>query len=240
MGGCRRSRVRDIFLKAIGDGRRYLLESEAKEVCRLYGIPVVKTFTARSLSEAVEIANEIGYPVVLKVLSPDILHKSDVGGVKLNLKSPEEVARAYNEIMDNVRKVKPEARIIGVTVQEMAPEGLEVIIGGVKDEFFGHAVMFGLGGVFVEILRDITFRIVPLTRVDVEEMIREIKAYPLLKGVRGIPPRDIEALVNTILKVSELLHENPEIKELDLNPTRVYEKGKGVKVLDARIILEKE
>jgi len=238
MGQSRRGKVKEVFNKATSEGRKYLLESEAKEVCYLYDIPVVKTIVARSKEEAVKIANEMGYPVVLKILSPDILHKSDVGGVKVNLKSAGEVAKAYDEIMESVRKAKPDARIIGVTVQEMAPEGLEVIIGGIKDEFFGHAVMFGLGGIFVEILKDVAFGIVPLTRRDDEEMIREIKSYPVLEGARGLPPRDINALVDTILKVSTLLQENPEIKEMDLNPTRVYEKGKGVKVLDARIILE--
>ena len=238
MSQSRRDKVEEIFNRAISEGRKYLLESEAKEVCSLYGIPVVKTIVARSKEEAIKIANEIGYPVVLKILSPDILHKSDVGGVKINLRTPEEVAKAYDEILENVKKVKPDARIIGVTVQEMAPEGLEVIIGGIKDAFFGHAIMFGLGGIFVEVLKDVSFGIVPLTRRDVEDMIREIKSYPVLEGARGMPPRDIEALIDTILKVSYLLQENPEIKEMDLNPTRVYERGKGVKILDARIILE--
>ncbi|MEM2538746.1 MAG: acetate--CoA ligase family protein, partial [Candidatus Methanomethylicia archaeon] len=181
-------------------------------------------------------SREIGYPVVFKIVSPDIIHKSDVGGVIINIKNEEEAKNAYKKIMDNVKKHNPNAKIVGILVQEMAPAGLEVIIGGIKDPQFGHAIMFGLGGIFVEILKDVTFRIVPITREDAEEMIREIRGYPLLKGYRGQPPVDENAIIEALMKTSKLLMDFPKIEQLDLNPIFAYEKG--IKVIDARIILE--
>jgi acetyl-CoA synthetase (ADP-forming) len=230
------SKVSSIFKEVRKSGRKHLLEVEAKSVCMEYGIPVTKFRLAKSEAEAVKVAEEMGYPVVLKIVSPDILHKSDVGGVMLNLENAKEVRKAYKQIMENVKKHKKNAEILGVLVQEMAPPSTEVIVGAIKDPQFGHALMFGLGGVFVEILKDVTFRIVPITEDEAREMISEVKAYPLLKGYRGTPPADIEAIVQILLKTSRLVSENPEIKELDLNPIMVYEKG--AKTVDARIILE--
>jgi acyl-CoA synthetase (NDP forming) len=201
-----------------------------------YGIPVTRFRLAKSEAEAVKFAEEMGYPVVLKIVSPDIIHKSDVGGVTLNLKNAKEVRKAYKQIMENVKKHKKDAEIVGVLVQEMAPPSTEVIVGAIKDPQFGHALMFGLGGVFVEVLKDVTFRIVPISEEEAREMIGEVKAYPLLRGYRGMPPADIEAIVQILLKTSRLVSEHPEIKELDLNPIMVYEKG--AKTVDARIILE--
>ena len=229
-------RVSSIFDEARKKGRNFLLEPEAKAVCTEYGIPITAFRVAKTEEEALKFADDIGYPLVLKIVSPDVIHKSDVGGVVINLKTPEEVRRAYRKILANVRKHKADAEIIGILVQEMAPKSTEVIIGATKDPQFGPALMFGLGGVFVEILEDITFRIAPITERDAREMITEVKAYPLLKGYRGQPPADIEAIINILLNTSRLVMNHPEIKELDLNPIMVYEKG--AKTVDARIILE--
>jgi acetyl-CoA synthetase (ADP-forming) len=225
-----------ILEKVAEVGRRNLLENEAKTVCMEYSIPVTKFKLAKNEVEAVEAAEEIGYPVVLKVVSPDIVHKSDVGGVLLNLKNSSDVQSAYKQILENVKAKKKDAKIMGVLVQEMAPPSTEVIVGAIKDPQFGYALMFGLGGVFVEVLKDVTFRIAPLTEAEAREMITEVKAYPLLRGYRNIPPADIDAIVHVLLNTSRLVMENPKIKELDLNPIIVYEKG--AKTVDARIILE--
>ena len=216
-------------------GRKFLLEPEAKTVCMKYGIPVTKFGVAKTVEEAVKLAEEIGYPVVLKVVSPDVIHKFDVGGVVLNLKSPEEVRKAFNQILENVRRHMPNAKVLGVTVQEMAPPSTEVIVGAIRDPQFGPVLMFGMGGIFVEVLKDVTFRIAPITEEEAKEMIAEIRAYPLLKGYRGMPPADKEAIAQILVNTSHLMMENPEISELDLNPIIVYENG--AKTVDARIML---
>jgi len=230
------STVSKIFDKVGKEGRKILLESEAKTVCRAYGIPVTDFEVAKNEAEAVEFADEIGYPVVLKIVSPDVIHKSDVGGVIVNIKDAEDVQKAYEQIMDSVKRHKPNAEIVGVLVQEMAPQSTEVIVGATKDPQFGPTLMFGLGGIFVEIMKDVIFRIAPITEDEAREMITEVKAYPLLKGYRNTPPADIEAIVKILLNTSRLVMEHQEIKELDLNPIMVYEKG--AKTVDARIILE--
>ena len=226
----------EIFSRVRKEGRKFLLEPEAKTVCRDYGIPVTNFRIAENETEAVEFAKDIGYPVVLKIVSPEIIHKSDVGGVIINLKDSKDVQNAYKQIMDNIQKHKPNAKIIGMLVQEMAPSSTEVIVGATKDPQFGPAIMFGLGGIFVEVLRDVTFRIAPVTEDEAREMITEVRAYPLLKGYRNTPPADIDAIVKILLNTSRLVTDHEEIKELDLNPIMVYEKG--AKTVDARIILE--
>jgi acetyl-CoA synthetase (ADP-forming) len=230
------TKTSDIFTEASKTGRKYLLETEAKTVCMEYKIPVTNFKLAKNEDESVKFAEEIGYPVVLKIVSPDIIHKSDVGGVIVNLKSSTDVRNAYKQIIENVKKHKPKAKIVGVLVQEMAPASTEVIVGAIKDPQFGPAIMFGLGGIFVEVLKDVTFRVAPITEDEAREMISEVKAYPLLKGYRNTPPADIEAIVKILLNTSKLVMEHEEIKELDLNPIMVYEKG--AKTVDARIILE--
>jgi acetyl-CoA synthetase (ADP-forming) len=201
-----------------------------------YGIPVPKSRLAESEATAIKFADEIGYPVVLKIVSPDIVHKSDVGGVLVNIQNAKEVGAAYRQIIANIKKHKADARIVGVLVQEMAPSSTEVIVGSTKDQQFGPVLMFGLGGVFVEILKDVTFRVAPITEEEARDMVTEVKAYPLLKGYRGSPPADIDAIVNILLATSRMVQEHSEIKELDLNPVMVYRKG--AKTVDARIILE--
>jgi acetyl-CoA synthetase (ADP-forming) len=225
-----------IILEASKKGRKHLLETEAKTVCMEYGIPVTKFELAKDEEKAVKLAEEIGYPVVLKIVSPDVIHKSDVGGVIVNVKDARDVQQGYNQIIDSVKKHKPDADITGILVQEMAPQSTEVIVGATKDPQFGPTLMFGLGGIFVEILKDVTFRIAPITKDEAQEMIREVKAYPLLKGYRNRSPADIEAIVKILLNTSKLVMKHQEIKELDLNPIMVYEKG--AKTVDARIILE--
>jgi acyl-CoA synthetase (NDP forming) len=225
-----------IFDNVREERRKFLLETEAKAVCMEYGIPVTEFKLAKSEGEAVEFADEIGYPIVLKIVSPEIIHKSDVGGVIINLKDRKGVGDAYKKILRNVRKYKAKAKIVGILVQEMAPSSTEVIVGATKDPQFGPAIMFGLGGIFVEILKDVTFRIAPITEEEAREMITEVKAYPLLKGYRNIPPADIDSIAKILLNTSKLVMQHEEIKELDLNPIMVYEKG--AKTVDARIILE--
>jgi acetyl-CoA synthetase (ADP-forming) len=216
--------------------RKTLLETEAKTICAEYGIPVTKFELARTEDEAVKLARKIGYPVVLKIVSTDIIHKSDIGGVLVGLKSDEEVKDGYSKVLENARKNASHAKIEGVLVQEMAPPSTEVIVGAVKDPQFGPALMFGLGGIFVEVLKDVTFRIAPIGEDEARGMITEVKAYPLLKGYRNTPPVDIDAIVDILLRTSQLVTENDEIKELDLNPIMVYRKG--AKTIDARILLE--
>jgi len=230
--------VEEIIERALSQRRKWLLEPEAKEVCRQFQIPVPEFGVAVSKEEAVNLANKIGYPVVLKIISPQVIHKSDVGGVIIGLKSDAEIREAYDKIIERVRKKVPNAIIEGVLVEKMYPSDVEVIVGMTKDPQFGPAIMFGLGGIFVEILKDVSFRIVPINEEDAREMIQEIKAYPILAGVRGKEQRDIDAIVKIILKVSELVSRYKQINQLDLNPIFVYEKGKGAVAVDARIILE--
>jgi acyl-CoA synthetase (NDP forming) len=225
-----------IIAKALKEGRKNLLETEAKAICTEYGIPITKFKLAKNEAEAVKFADAVGYPVVLKIVSPDIIHKSDVGGVLVDLKNARDVRNGYTQIIKNVKKHNEKTRIVGILVQEMAPPSTEVIVGMTKDPQFGQALMFGLGGIFVEVLKDVTFRIAPITADEACEMINEVKAYPLLKGYRGTPPADIEAISKILLSTSKLVMEHNEIKELDLNPIMVYRKG--AKTVDARITLE--
>jgi acyl-CoA synthetase (NDP forming) len=230
------NKTSEIIAQVRREGRKALLETEAKTICMEYAIPVTTFKLAKNEKEAVTFAEQIGFPVVLKIVSPEIIHKSDAGGVMVNLKNASEVQDTYCKILENAKKYNAAARIDGVLVQEMAPQSTEVIVGAIKDPQFGQTLMFGLGGIFVELLKDVTFRVAPITQQDAEEMITEVKAYPLLKGYRNTPPTDINAIVKVLLDTSKLIMDYPEIKELDLNPVMAYEKG--AKTVDARIILE--
>jgi len=205
------------------DNRLTLGDMEAREVIAAYGIPVPESQLACSPDEAVKLANAIGYPVVMKIISPDILHKSDVGGVKVGIMNPAEVRDAYDLITYRARRFMPDADIWGVSVQQMVPTGKEIIIGVNRDPQFGPLIMFGMGGIYVEVLKDVTFRLAPLSRQDAEEMIREIRTYRLLRGVRGEPPVDFQALTEVLLRVSQLVMDFPEIVELDINPLMALE-----------------
>jgi acyl-CoA synthetase (NDP forming) len=236
-----RERALEVIALARADGRNSLTEIEAKEVFASYGLPVTSTVLAKTENEAIKLAKEIGFPVVMKIVSPDILHKSDAGGVKVNIKDEDGVRDAFRTIMTNSLKYKSNANIHGIAVQEMAPWGTEVILGSVNDPTFGPTIMFGLGGIFVEVLKDVTFRVAPVATNQALRMLSEIRGAPILAGVRGEKPRDREALANTICMYSTMILDlQDEISESDANPVLVYEEGRGLKVVDARIILKKK
>jgi acyl-CoA synthetase (NDP forming) len=215
---------------------RQMTEVEAKELLKKAGIPVIETRLAQTKKEATAFSKDMGFPIVMKIVSPDIIHKSDIGGVKTGITSLAQVNRYYSEIISSVRQSQPDARIEGISVQKMARPGVEVIIGMNKDPQFGPVIMFGLGGIWVEVLKDVSFRIVPVMKRDAAEMVKEIKGYAMLQGYRGQEPVDVAYLEKLIVKVSDFIEKNPQIKELDLNPLIAY--GDGAVAVDARIILE--
>ena len=227
---------KEIIQKARAERRILLSEIESKELIKEAGINVTDTKLARSKKDVIPISDQMGYPVVLKIASHEITHKSDAGGVKLGIGSPEDVGKAYDEILASVAQKYPTAAIEGITVQKAARPGIEVIIGMFKDAQFGPVLMFGLGGIWVEVLKDVSFRIVPLTKKDAASLIREIKGYPLLEGRRGREAVDQSSLEEALLKLSVFVEKYPEIKELDLNPIFAYEEG--YLAVDARIVLE--
>lgn len=231
--------AREVIRKARADGRDSLTEIEAKQVFAAYGMPVTVTELAKTEDEAVELARKVGFPVVMKIVSPDILHKSDAGGVKVNLKDEAGVRDAFNTILKNAKAYKASAIIHGIAVQEMAPWGTEVILGSVNDPTFGPTMMFGLGGIFVEVLKDVTFRVAPVADTQALQMLEEIRGAPILAGVRGEAARDKKALSEVICQYSTMILDlKDEIAESDANPVLIYENGAGVKVVDARIILK--
>ena len=227
-----------IIQAARTDGRQALLEHQAKRLFALHGAPVPAEFVARTAAEAVEIAQKIGSDVVLKIISPDILHKSDAGGVRIALRTEEEIQRAFEEITANAHNFDPQADIRGVLVSPMAEDGVEIIIGTKFDDQFGPVIMYGLGGIMVEILKDVSFRVLPITSTDARKMIAETKSYPILKGARGKPPLDEKAIRKLLLLCSEIAEAYPDIQEMDLNPVIVHETG--LSIVDARVILKTE
>jgi acetyltransferase len=229
-------RVKAVFDKARAEGRLGLGDFEARDVMEAYGLRLPKSFLAKSPEEAVTAAAEMGYPVVLKVASPDILHKSDIGAVKVGLSDATQVRDAFDIIMYRAEKYMPSADIWGCTVQEMVAKGKEVIIGMSKDPQFGPLLLFGMGGIYVEVLKDVTFRVAPISRLEATEMIGEIRSFPLLRGVRGEKPSDIAAAEDALLRISQLVTDFPEIVELDVNPLVIHERG--AVAVDMRIILQ--
>jgi len=225
----------EVMEKAREEGRTILTEIESKQLLRSLGISTTEIRLATSEEEAMAMSREIGYPCVLKVSSADITHKSDAGGVKVGLADADQVARAYRAIMASCHAKFPQAAIEGVTVQNMARPGLEVIIGMATDPQFGPVIMFGLGGVWVEVLKDVSFKIVPLTKADAANAVREIRAARLLEGFRGSKPVDTSALEDILLRVSEFVAQTPQVKEMDLNPVFAY--PDGAVAVDARVIL---
>jgi len=214
-----------------------LTELEAKELLEKYGIPFPQRAIAKTENEAIQKAREIGYPVVLKIVSPDIIHKTDVGGVKIGIRNDEDARKAFREIIESVKQKKPNAHIEGILVEEMIQGGYEVIIGGLQDPTFGPVIMFGgLGGIYVELFKDVTFRLAPIDYDEAEEMIKETKGYEILRGFRGKEPANIEILKDLLVKTSKILAENQNILELDLNPVRVF-RNRAV-VLDAKILIK--
>lgn len=218
--------------------RRHLLEPEAYQLLQAYDLPVPRHRFVRDAREAAAAGEAIGFPVALKVVSPDILHKSEAGGVRLDLREPAAVRAAFEETFASARAARADAGLVGALVVEMARPGTEVIVGMTRDPQFGATVMFGLGGIFVEVYRDVAFRIVPLAERDAREMIREVKGLPLLTGFRGRPAGDLEAIASILLRVSRMAEDFPEIAEVDLNPIVIHERG-GLP-LDARVLLSLE
>lgn len=229
-----------VLNKVIREQRGFLLAQEGQMVLQAAGIAIPQSIRAHNLEEALGAAKKIGYPVVMKVISPDILHKSDAGGVALDLTNEQEVLDAYQAIMRNCRAYLPQAKIEGVEISEMVEKGTETIIGARRDNTFGPLVMFGLGGIYVEVMKDVSFRAWPINQKKARAMIKEIRAYPLLMGVRGEEKKDIEQIANTILRVGTILQKFPIISDIEINPFVVYEQGRGGKAVDVRIMLTKE
>ena len=228
--------IKQIIEKAKSENRNLLTEIEAKQVFKEAGLQITNTRLAVNKKDAIAMSTEMGFPVVLKIVSPDILHKTEANGVKLNLKTADDVAKAFDEIMVSAKEKFPNANIHGVAVQGMAKSGLEIIIGMTLDTQFGPVLMFGLGGIFVEVMKDVSFGITPLMKRDADEMIRSIKGYPLLNGFRGAPKIDVANLESWLLKLSDFAQTYPAVKEFDLNPIFAY--AQGAMVVDARIILK--
>jgi acetyl-CoA synthetase (ADP-forming) len=222
-------------MKTSKENVKVMLPHEALNLCKKYDIPVADYAFAATCDQAVRIAENIGFPVVLKIVSTDVIHKSDIGGVALGLQTPEEVVEAFESIRQNLSTYSPSARMLGVLVQRMVQRGVEVIAGAARDPQFGPIIMFGLGGIFVEALDDVSFRIAPIDIADASEMIEEIKGYIVLKGVRGGSPSDIKAIAEVLVKLSNLIIKEEEVLEVDLNPVVVY--PEGAVVVDARVIL---
>ncbi len=219
-------------------GRSSLVDVEARKVVEAYGFRTPKSMLANTLDQAKSYAETAGYPLVMKIASPDILHKTDVGGVVVGINSLQQVEEAFSSITNNAKKFMPSARIWGVVLQQMVLTGTETIVGMHIDPNFGPLIMFGLGGIYVEVLKDVSFRVAPVSESDAQEMIREIRSYPLLQGVRGARKRDIDAIADALLRVSQLVTDNPEIVELDINPLLVQAEGEGALAVDARIAIK--
>jgi len=230
--------VHSILDEAIRNNHLYLPEDEAGKILKIYGFPIVDGKAATSSDEAASVAQHIGFPVVMKIISDDIVHKSDVKGVALNVNSGEEARSTYLTMTEQILLVKPEARIKGILISKMILSGEEVILGIKRDPSFGPIIMFGLGGVYVEVFKDVSFRVTPIDEIIADSMIKQIKSYKILKGIRGKMPRDIPAIRECLIRLSQLALECPQIKELDINPLIVLEENKGCYVADARIMLQ--
>jgi acetyltransferase len=233
-----RDKAATIIAAALEVGKTYMGELGGTELLKCYGFNVLPTELAASVEEAGEIAERIGYPLVMKIVSPQIIHKSDAGGVMVGLRSREEVEKAFTTIVDNAGRYDPQAVIDGVLLQRLAPKGLEVILGMNRYPIFGPLLMFGIGGVFVEVFQDVAFRLAPLTRNGARNMVRAIKGYKLLTGYRGAPKTDIAVIERMLVGLSSMVLNHPEIKELDINPLLVHPEGQGVTVADCRFIFE--
>lgn len=230
-----REAVAHILAEARGARRAFVQDESAARIARCYGLQTPRGAVARDCTEARRVASEIGYPVAVKIASPDILHKSDIGGIVLDIQDDEALCRAWDHVLERAQRRLPEAAVWGALVQQMAPAGREVIIGMERDPTFGPLIMFGLGGIFVEVMHDVVFRLAPLDRRQARSMIGSIGAFGLLRGARGTPPADIEAIIDAVMGVSALVTDFPEIVELDINPLIVGEHGQGAIAADVRI-----
>jgi len=230
--------VANLFAEIRKDGRNTIGDTEAQVILEAYGITTPRSSVAATPDEAVAYCNEIGFPVVMKIASPDILHKSDVGGIKVGVKNEAEVREWFQTIIDRAKAAKPDATIWGIQIQEMVQGAREIIIGMNSDPQFGPLMMFGLGGIYVEVLKDVTFRVAPMTRLQAKQMVEQIRSYKLLTGVRGQAAADLDATIDVLLRISQLVTDFPEIAELDINPLLVREQGKGAVAVDMRLILK--
>jgi len=233
-----KKKAEEIFTKAKEKSEANLTTEETREVLSAYGFSLPQRIVTETSREAISAANSLGYPVVMKIISPDILHKSDVGGVKVGITEKSQVAISFEDLISNAKRFMPEALILGVTVEEMIAPGKEVVLGSSRDPSFGPLLMFGLGGIYVEVLKDVSFRIAPLTFNEAELMIKEIRSYPILKGVRGEEPSDLIAVRESLLRLSQLVTDFSEILEIDINPLMVLPAGKGAVVIDSRLTIK--
>lgn len=224
-----------IIIQNALNGKRPLLVNEAQQILKLHHIPTPRSDKVSSVNEAVLKAKEIGFPVVLKIISPQILHKSDVGGIILNVRDEKELKVQYEKLLVGIGKREPSAKVLGVLVEKMMTSSTEVIVGGIRDSQFGPSIMFGIGGIFTEIYDDVAFRVAPICKIDASNLIHEIKGYKILEGARGKPQADLDSIMNILINVSDLMMEHEAIDQIDLNPVIVY--PDSVCAVDSRIIL---
>jgi len=224
-----------IIQRVLGEGRSFMLVNEAQQICDLHHIPTPISYVTLNVDEAVLKAKDIGFPVVLKVISPQILHKSDAGGVILNIRDEEELEVEYEKLVAEVGRREPSAKVVGILIEKMMPPSTEVIVGGIRDRQFGPSIMFGIGGIFTEIYDDVAFRVAPIDKIDALNLVHELKGSKILEGTRGRPPADLDSIINVLINVSNLMMEHDAISQLDLNPVIVY--SDGVCAVDSRIII---
>lgn len=224
-----------IIQTVLKEGRSLMLANEAQQICNLHHIPTPRSYMTSSSHEAVLKSKDIGFPVVLKVISPQILHKSDVGGVILNIRDEKELETQYEKLVVEIAKREPSAKVLGVSIEKMMPPSTEVIVGGMRDRQFGPSIMFGIGGIFTEIYDDVAFRVAPIDKIDASNLVHDLKGSKMLEGARGKPPADLDSIINILINVSDLMMEHGAINQLDLNPVIVY--SDGACAVDSRIII---
>ena len=234
------ARARELIAAALdGSDQRYLTQADCRPLLECYRLPLLRSAVIRTAEEAAAVAAEFGTPVVMKVMSADVVHKFDAGGVLLNIHGAEEARAGYQKIVRNVTSAVPDARVRDILVEEMAGKGVEVILGASRDARFGPLMMFGLGGTLVEVFKDVAFRLAPMWNISAERMVRQIRSFQVLDGFRGSPPADVAAVVDTLLRLSEMVCNHPEISELDINPLIVHTVGQGCSVADSRVMLRR-
>jgi acyl-CoA synthetase (NDP forming) len=226
-----------IMQRALDEGRSFLLIHEAQQICELHHIPTPKSGLATNAEEAVHEAKEVGFPAVMKIVSPQIVHKSEVGGVIVDIRDEKQLRTEYEELIVRVRRREPSAKILGVLVERMMPSSIELIIGGIRDKQFGPSIMFGMGGIFTEVYDDVAFRVAPVDAIDTLNLVRGLRGSKILSGVRGQPPADLDSIMNVLINVSNLMMEHDSVEQLDLNPVIAY--SDGVCAVDSRIIIRR-
>lgn len=224
-----------IIQKVLKEGRSFMLVNEAQQICNLHHIPTPRSHVTLNANEAVLKAKDIGFPVALKVISPQILHKSDAGGVILNIRDEEELKAEFEKLVAEVGRREPSAKVVGILIEKMVPPSTEVIVGGIRDRQFGPSIMFGIGGIFTEIYDDVAFRVAPIDKIDALNLVHELKGSKILEGTRGKPPADLDSIVSVLINASNLMMEHDAISQLDLNPVIVY--SDSVCAVDSRIVI---